>query len=343
MKQKLQRFCLFSLFIFITQLTFAQEKEIRGTVTSKIDGFPIPGANVLVVGTTNGTQTNFDGNYSLTANVGDVLSFSYLGTKTVEVTVQDSNIINVQLEEDSEHLREVVVTALGIKKEAKKLGYSLQTVEGEDLARVRNVDVAATLSGRVTGVQINQNGTGVGGSTSINIRGLSSLVPGQNQPLIVVDGVIIDNSSLGQGSFSGGLDYGNGLSDINPDDIESINILKGGNSTALYGYRGSSGVVVISTKKGKAGKMKIDISTSTTFDNLLVAPELQNSYGQGSFNLATGELEYDRNDPGSWGPALDGSLQERFDGVGTSPYSSNSGDFKNFYETLGFHFFSDKL
>ena len=333
MKQKLQRFCLFSLFIFITQLTFAQEKEIKGTVTSKIDGFPIPGANVLVLGTTNGTQTDFDGNYSLTANVGDVLSFSYLGMKTVEVTVQDLNTINVQLEEDSEHLEEVVVTALGIKKEAKKLGYSLQTVNGEDLARVRNVDVATTLSGRVTGVQINQNGTGVGGSTSINIRGLSSLVPGQNQPLIVVDGVIIDNSSLGQGSFSGGLDYGNGLSDINPDDIESINILKGGNSTALYGYRGSSGVIVISTKKGKVEKMKIDMSTSTTFDNLLVAPKLQNSYGQGSFNLASGELEYDRNDPGSWGPALDGSLQERFDGVGTSPYRSNSGDFKDFYKT----------
>ncbi|WP_164914158.1 SusC/RagA family TonB-linked outer membrane protein [Aquimarina sediminis] len=309
-----------------------QEQEINGTVKDK-SGLPLTGVNVIISGTTRGVQTDFDGKYSITASTGDVLSFSFLGMKTTTVTVGNTLTIDIIMEEDTASLEEVVVTALGIKKEAKKLGYSIQTVQGDDLTKVRSVNVASTLSGRVTGVQINQNGTGVGGSSAVTVRGITSLVPGQNSALIVVDGVILDGGSLGQGNFSEGLDYGNALSDINPDDIQSINVLKGGNATALYGYRGSAGVIVITTKSGKSGKVKVDISSSVTFDNVLVTPKLQNSYGQGRYDVATGELIYDITRAGSWGPALDNSQQLRFDGVGTAPYSANPDDFKDFYRT----------
>ncbi|EZH72539.1 hypothetical protein ATO12_20605 [Aquimarina atlantica] len=309
-----------------------QEKEINGTVKDQL-GVPLTGVNIIISGTTRGVQTDFDGRYTIKASIGDVLDFSFIGMKTVSIAVGDSSTIDVVMEDDTASLEEVVVTALGIKREAKKLGYSIQTVEGEDLTKVRNVNVVNNLAGRVTGVQVNQNGTGIGGSASVTVRGVTSLVPGQNSALIVVDGVILDGGSLGEGSFAGGLDYGNALSDINSDDIESINILKGGNATALYGYRGAPGVIVITTKKGKAGRVRVDLSSSVTFDNVLIAPKLQNSYGQGRFDAATGQLVYDITRPGSWGPALDGSQQTRFDGVGTAAYSGNPGDFKDFYGT----------
>ena len=309
-----------------------QEKEIKGTVKDE-EGNPLPGVTVLILGTTNGVATDFNGEYSIKVSVGEALQFSFLGLKTKIVTVAESNTIDMVLEEDTDTLNEIVVTALGIRKEAKKLGYSLQTVKGEDLSKVRSANIANTLSGRVTGVQINQNGSGIGGSASVTVRGITSLVPGQNSALIVVDGVILDGGGLGQGSFSGGLDYGNALSDINPDDVQSVNVLKGGNATALYGYRGAAGVIVITTKKGKVGKMKVNLSSSLTFDNVLVSPKLQNSYGQGRFDVPSSQLVYDITRPGSWGPALDGSSRERFDGVGTAPYSANPGDFKDFYGT----------
>ena len=309
-----------------------QEKEIKGTVKDE-EGNPLPGVTVLILGTTNGVATDFNGEYSIKVSVGEALQFSFLGLKTKIVTVAESNTIDMVLEEDTDTLNEIVVTALGIRKEAKKLGYSLQTVKGEDLSKVRSANIANTLSGRVTGVQINQNGSGIGGSASVTVRGITSLVPGQNSALIVVDGVILDGGGLGQGSFSGGLDYGNALSDINPDDVQSVNVLKGGNATALYGYRGAAGVIVITTKKGKVGKMKVNLSSSLTFDNVLVSPKLQNSYGQGRFDVPSSQLVYDITRPGSWGPALDGSSRERFDGVGTAPYNANPGDFKDFYGT----------
>ena len=322
---------IFSL-LFSLQVS-AQEKSITGTVTTTADGVPLPGVSVFVEGTNRGTQTDFDGLFTIAVSAGEKLKVSFLGMKDVSVTVGDATAINVSMEEDSQALDEVIVTAMGIKKEAKKLGYSIQTVKGDDLTKVKSVNVANSLSGRATGVQITQNGSGAGGSASITIRGLSSLTPGSNQPLIVVDGVILDNGSLGQGSFSGGLDYGNGLADLNPDDIASVNVLKGGNATALYGYRGANGVVVVTTKTGKSGKMQVEFSSSATLDNVAVGPELQNSYGQGYYDSVNEQLIYDRTRAGSWGPILDGSEQERFDGVGTAPYSANPGDFKDFYRT----------
>lgn len=324
---------MFVCSVFFSQLAAAQTQTISGTVTSTEDGSPLFGVSVVVQGTTKGTQTDFDGKYSIDVANGAILEFSYLGFATKTIAVAGANTIDVQLSPSVESLNEVVVTALGIRKEAKKLGYSIQTIKGEDMSQVRNTDISSTISGRVTGVQINQNGSGVGGSSSITIRGISSLVAGQNQPLIVVDGVILDNGSLGQGGFSGGIDYGNALADINPDDVSSVNILKGGNATALYGYRGANGVVVITTKKGQSGKMTIDVSSSATIDNVTIAPKFQNQYGQGYYDAPTSSLVYDITRSGSWGPALDGSQRQRFDGVGTAAYAAQSGDFKDFYRT----------
>lgn len=313
------------------KVSVAQERTITGTVTSASDKNPLPGVNVVLQGTSTGVETDFDGNYAIKASKGGVLVFSFVGMKSQSVTVGDNDKVNVALE-DGNVLDEVVVTALGVKKEAKKLGYSIQTLKSGELNKVKTTNITNALSGKVTGVQINQNGSGAGGSSSITIRGVSSLA-GNNNPLIVIDGVIVDNGGLGQGTFSGGLDYGNALADLNPEDIQSINILKGGNATALYGFRGSSGVIVVTTKAGKAGDVKVELNSSTTIDNVLVAPKLQNSYGQGTYNAATGELEYDITRSGSWGPMLDGSQRARFDGVGTAAYSGNPGDFKDFYRT----------
>lgn len=332
----MKKVLLLTMFVLVcgfSQVAMAQAETITGTVTSSEDGTPLIGVSVVVQGTTKGTQTDFDGNYSISVDSGSVLLFSYIGFADQQVVVANQARIDVQLVPSTEALDEVVVTALGIRKEAKKLGYSIQTVGGDEMSQVRSADVAATLSGRVTGVQINSNGSGIGGSSSLTIRGNASLVPGQNQALLVVDGVIMDNGGIGQGSFSGGIDYGNGFGDINPDDIESINVLKGGNATALYGYRGANGVIVITTKKGKSGKMTIDISSSATIDNVMVTPKFQNQFGQGYYDVPTSSLVYDITRGGSWGPALDGSQRARFDGVGTSAYASQSGDFKDFYRT----------
>ncbi|MBQ4822723.1 SusC/RagA family TonB-linked outer membrane protein [Aquimarina sp. MMG016] len=334
MRKSILIFSVFLSFLMIEQVK-AQEKAISGTVTSKGQtSVPLPGVNVIVKGTSKGVQTDFDGRYEINASVGEVLEFSYVGLAPVAVTVGTLDIIDVSMEENLEQLEDVVVTAYGIKREAKKLGYSIQTVQGEDVSNVKTVNVTNALSGRATGVQINQNGTGVAGSSSIVIRGIASLSP-DNQPLIVIDGVIVDNGGLGQGGFDGGIDYGNALSDINAEDIASINILKGGNATALYGYRGANGVVLITTKNGNTGKVQVDFSTSITLDDILVAPKFQNEYGQGRFDTGANELVYDTSVGTSWGPRLDGSQRERFDGVGTAAYSADDNDFKDYYR-LGY-------
>lgn len=335
MKQNLRTLFLFSFLFLIALSGFAQEKEITGTVTSKVDGIPIPGVNIIVQGTTKGAQTDFDGNYTISASVGDVLEFSYVGMTTLQFTVGISNVINVQLEEDAEALDEVVVTAFGVKREAKKLGYVVQEIDNKDLTNASDPNMATALRGKVTGVEISSGATGPGSSTNITIRGITSL-SGNNQPLIVIDGVIVSNTNIGQGDFAGGFDFGDGLSNLNPDDIERISILKAGNATALYGHLGAKGVILVTTKSGKSGKsgkVKVDYSSAISFDNVLISPKFQNEYGQGKFDTNTNTLEYNIIDGGSWGPKLDGTQRERFDGVGTTAYSANSEGFKDFYST----------
>ncbi|WP_299549305.1 TonB-dependent receptor [Seonamhaeicola sp.] len=271
MKQNLRTLFLFSFLLFVVQFSFAQEKDITGTVTSKADGIPLPGVNVIVQGTTNGTQTDFDGNYSLTVNVGDVLVFSYVGMTTAQITVADSNTINVQLEEDAQQLKEVVVTALGIKKTRKSLTYAAQDINADELNKARQTNPINSLSGKVSGVSITRSSSGVGGSVKVTLRGNSSI--GNNQPLYVVDGVPLSNPSASQpaetfGDINGGnRDGGDALALINPDDIESLTVLKGASASALYGSAGLNGVILIATKKGRSGSFKVDFASNLTVDS----------------------------------------------------------------------------
>ncbi|MDO6759282.1 SusC/RagA family TonB-linked outer membrane protein [Tamlana sp. 2_MG-2023] len=290
MKQNLQTFFLFSFLLFAVQFSFGQEKEIKGTVTSKADGIPLPGVNVTVQGTTNGAQTDFDGHYSLTVNSGDVLAFSYLGMTTKLITVGQQDVINAQLEEDAEELKAVVVTALGIKKERKALTYSAQEVGGDELTRVKQTNPINSLSGKSAGLTISRSSSGLGGATKVVLRGNTSTT--NNDPLYVIDGIPMLNSGNGSngnepgtdifGSQTGNRDGGDAMSLINPDDIESMTVLKGASASALYGSQGANGVILITTKKGKEGSLSVNFNSSFTVDNVMSLPELQSEYQSAS-------------------------------------------------------------
>jgi TonB-linked SusC/RagA family outer membrane protein len=292
------------LLALIVQFSFAQEKTVTGKV-SDASG-PLPGVTVIVKGSNTGTQTDFDGNYSINSNVGDVLVFSYIGMNTTEITVGSSNQINVVLTESALALEEVVVTALGISKEKKSLGYSTQEVGGDEVSRVKDANFVNSLSGKISGVEIKSSGT-MGGSTNVVIRGNSSLT-GNNQALFVVDGVPMSNTntnSANQRTGRGGYDYGNAASDINPDDIESINVLKGGAASVLYGSSAANGVIIITTKKGKSRENQLGITINSSYSlgsmDKSTYTEYQDSYGAGygAYYGSTGYFEdYDMDGDG---------------------------------------------
>jgi TonB-linked SusC/RagA family outer membrane protein len=330
------------LLAFVVQLTFAQEKTISGTVSDG-SGLPLPGATVLVKGTTSGTSTDFDGKYSLKADTGNTLVFSFVGYTTKEVVVGTSNTINVTLTEDAQALEEVVVTALGIKRDEKALGYSVQGIKGEGLTEARESNISNALSGKIAGVQVTGTSGSVGASSRIVLRGNSSIT-GNNEPLYVVDGVPIDNRSFGNAGSGGGVDLPNGAADINPDDIESVTVLKGPNAAALYGLRAGNGVIVITTKRGNgAKKFGVSINTNVTFSNPLILPSYQNSYGQGGdptyFEFVDGASggSGDGVDE-SWGPPLDVGLEfiqwnSQLNGGRPLPWRSYPDNVKNFLDT----------
>jgi len=264
----------------------AQNKTVSGTVTDASDGSPLPGVNVLVQGTTNGTQTDFDGNYSIEAAVGDVLVFSYIGTRTQSVTVGDSSTINVAMEEDASQLDEVVVTALGLERQSKSLSYSNQQVETDELTKARAINVTEGLSGKVAGLTVTRSATGVGAPTRVLLRGSRS-INGSSQPLYVVDGILLNGD----------------INNISPDDIQEISILKGANAAALYGSRAQNGAIIITTKSGKGARE--GVSATVGFTSTIASPihllELQNEYGQGAGGT------YSPTATTSWGPRFDGS------------------------------------
>ncbi len=275
---------IFSAFLslLIIQQVQAQEKTISGTVTSKgANAVPLPGVNVIVKGTTTGVQTDFDGNYTIAASLGDVLEFSYVGLTSISVTIGASNVIDVSMEESLEQLDDVVVTALGIQKSRKSLTYAAQDINADELSRVKQTNPVNSLSGKVSGVVINRSSSGVGGSVKVTLRGNSSL--GNNQPLYVVDGVPLSNPTGGQpidtfGDLNGGnKDGGDVLALINPDDIESLTVLKGASASALYGSAGLNGVILITTKKGRAGSFKVDFSSNVLVDNAAYYIELNDN------------------------------------------------------------------
>ncbi len=255
----------------------ALQNEIKGTVVDA-GGIPLAGVNIIIQGTSSGTQSNFDGEYTIQANKGDVLEFSYIGFKTQTITVGDANTVNITMAEDASQLDEVVVTALGIKRQEKTLTYAQQTVKGDDLTNTRDVNFVNSMNGKAAGVEIRKSSSGPGGSTKIQIRGSKSL-SGDSSPLFVIDGIPMVNNRGNQPGLWNGVDQGDGLSQLNPDDIESMSILRGANAAILYGSQGANGVILITTKSGKEGVATVQFKSGVTFENIIETPELQYRYG----------------------------------------------------------------
>lgn len=292
---RITRCVLFVLFLSFTVFHgFAQNVSVTGKVTD-VQGSTLGGVSVSEKGTTNATFTNENGEFTILVQSGNaVLVFTSVGFQSAEVRVNNQSNVTVVLVESADQLEEVVVTALGIERKAKSLTYSTQTVKGDDLTRVKDANPMNNLIGRVSGLQINRSSSGIGGSVNITLRGLKS--NRNNQPLYVVDGLPITNTggSGSEGPFGGGTDRGDILSTLNPDDIASINVLKGASASALYGSVGQNGAIMITTKKGKAGATRIDFSSNATLDQAFYVPKLQFRYAQ------TPSTNGDAED--SWGP-----------------------------------------
>ena len=317
MKQKIKGLAIL-VFALTSQLFFAQAKLVSGTVSDNA-GIPLPGVSVLVKGTKSGTQTDFDGKYSIKAAANQVLIFSYIGMKTQEVAAS-STLLNIKLKDDSVELDGVVVTAFGIKKDEKKLGYAVSKISSDEITKSGEQNVLQALAGKAAGVQVIGTGGTPGASSKIIIRGVNTIT-GTSDPLIVVDGVPIDNStsqtSAGDNPFNAnlsGINNSNRALDINPDDIESVSVLKGPAAAALYGERAGNGVIIYTTKKGKAGKgLGIDYSTSLAIDKVSQLPARQNKYVQGTSASA---IAVNPNTPQSWGPAAQEIGVPMYDNVG---------------------------
>jgi TonB-linked SusC/RagA family outer membrane protein len=305
---------LLAFLLFAGMQVVLAQKTITGTVTSSEDGMGIPGAAVLVKGTTIGTLTDMSGNYSLpVASSAKTLVISFVGMKPVEVEIGAQKVINITLDPDVKNIEGVVVTALGISREKKSLGYSVQDVKGGALQTDGSANVTNQLSGRIAGVQVTSASGNMGGSSRILIRGINS-ISGNNQPLFVIDGTVIDNSdfnTVDAARGAGGYDYGNMAQDINPDDVASVSVLKGANAAALYGSRAANGVILITTKKGEKqiGKnIGVEYTTGMNFEQVSYLPEYQNDYGGGNGGLgATWEIKTYEDNSGYYKvPGVDG-------------------------------------
>lgn len=280
-----------------------QDTKVTGTVEDEFG--PVAGASVVIKGTTTGTMTDMDGHFTLEGvKKGDIIQISFIGFATQDIPYTGQTTLNVKLVEDAQKLDEVVVTALGMKRDKKALGYAMQELKGDELLSSREPNLANSLSGKVSGLQIVRSSNGVGGSSKIVLRGNNSLT-GSNQPLIVVDGTPMDNFTGGVDDVWGnsGADMGNGLSDINPEDIESMTVLKGASAAALYGSRAGNGVILITTKSGKKNEgLGITVNAGITTESIFLKPDLQNSFGQGSVGA------YDNQSRLSWGPKAEGQM-----------------------------------
>lgn len=250
-------------------------------VVKDTKGEALIGVSVLVKGTTNGTVTDLDGNFSLNVSSGDQLEFSYIGYASQTVTVTNAKPLNIVLKEDTQALDEVVVTALGIKRAEKALSYNVQQVKSDALTTVKDANFVNSLNGKIAGVNINRSATGVGGATRVVMRGAKS-IEGDNNALYVVDGIPLFNTNMGNtdsGIMGEGRAGTEGIADFNPEDIESISVLSGPSAAALYGSSAANGVILITTKKGKEGKLSVQFSSSTEFSKAYMTPEFQNTYG----------------------------------------------------------------
>lgn len=274
---------MFLIGMFMTG-AYAQTHTVSGLVKDKEMGEPLVGVSVSVKGTKNATMTDLNGNYTIQTNAKDVLEFKYVGMKNAEETVGNRKIINVSLSPNAESLGEVVVTAMGIKRQSETLTYSAQTVGGKDVNDIKSINMINSLQGKSAGLQITPNSTGAGGSSKILFRGNKS-ISGSNQPLIVIDGVpTMTNTTTSQVSsdYGGERDAGDVMSTINPDDIASITLLKGAAASALYGAVAANGAIMITTKQGMAGKVNVNVSSNTTMEMPMILPKFQDTYGAGA-------------------------------------------------------------
>ena len=320
------RAAMLSCCLIFTSIAYAQNL-ISGKVISSADQTVVAGATVVLKASRSGTSTDVNGLFRLAAKAGDVLVVSGVGIERKEVIIDDNPSVVIAVELNSKNLQEVVVTALGVRREKRKLGYALQEIKGESLTTARESNVANQLAGKVAGVTVIGSSSGIGGSARVTIRGERSVDLNKNQPLYVVDGVPISNSLTGgSGRNNLEVDFGNGAGFINPDDIESMTVLKGPAASALYGSRAANGVIIIKTKSGKGTKgIGVEINTNTTIETALKLPEYQNVYGQGNGN--GGDFAFvngggagltDGTDEG-WGPAFRGQSYPQFN----SPRSLN--------------------
>jgi TonB-linked SusC/RagA family outer membrane protein len=351
MKQKL--LSVFVLLLSVSLISYGQ-RTISGVVTSSKDKQPLIGATVIVEKTTIGTATDIDGKYSLSVpNDAKNLVVSYTGMKTKTVVIT-STTMDIALDDNEKLLNDVVVTALGVKRERKALGYASQEVKGDDINTAKDANLVNNLQGKIAGVQITGN-SNIGGSSRITIRGIKSLT-GENQPLFVIDGIVIDNSNFSTSDVqqgAQGYDYGNAAQDINADDIETVNVLKGGAATALYGSRGANGVIVITTKhgskhSGEKGKSPIGVTVTENmmFNQVSLLPDYQNQYGAGYGPYIVHQFDPVNNrlqlaDDASWGPKMDGRLIRQYPSYDPydplygkpTPYIAHPDNIKSFFET----------
>jgi TonB-linked SusC/RagA family outer membrane protein len=325
---------LVTLLLLASVSAFAQ--TVTGKVTSATDGAPIPGVSVIIKGTSVGTSTDTEGKFTLTAPsaANDVLVISFIGFATQEISLQDRTNVDVVLKEDATELNEVVVTALGIEKDRKSLGYSVTEVKGEQFTQAREVNVANSLVGKVAGVNVTGVAGGPGSSSNVIIRGVSTLTE-SSQPLYVINGVPMSNESNKLvGQWVNEPDRGDGIANLNPDDIESMSVLKGAAAAALYGSRAKAGVILITTKSGK-GEGTVEWNSNYVFESVNNLTDFQYEYGLGSNgNKPTDAAAALADGQSSWGARLDGSQVVTFDGT-TRPYSAQKDNLKNFYRTGG--------
>lgn len=314
-------FVLFAL--LLTQMALAQDRTISGKVTAREDASPIPGVNVILKGTTNGTVTDFDGNYKLDVPPeGATLVFRFIGLRTQEIDIGNQSIIDVAMEADITQLSEVVITAVGIEREARALGYSVENVSGDKIQQVSEPDALRALQGKVPGVNIGGSSGAPGSATRITIRGNSSLL-GNNQPLFVVDGVPFNNNEYQTfNQLADGGAYSNRAADLDPNNIESMTVLKGAAAAALYGSRAANGVILITTKTGnaKASRKGLEMTFSSSYAQEKIAnlPEYQNTYGTGTnFNYQQAN--------GSWGAPFIGKRDYALTDSITHWYSGRPG------------------
>ncbi len=283
------------------------------TITGKVSdssGAPLVGVTIVVEGTTQGVITDFEGNYTINVPSNEsILTFSFVGYMTEKISVAGKTVINIVLTEDVMEMGEVVVTAMGIKRQKSSIGYSTTEVSGDDMVESRDPNLGNALTGKVAGVSVAGNSTGIGGSSRVVIRGNASLT-GNNQPLYVIDGIPFDNTNQSSAGQWGGMDMGDGLSNINPDDIASIQVLKGAAASALYGYRGGNGAILITTKSGSSSTqgLGIEFNNNLTFNSIYDYREFQTTYGQGTQGIRpTDQTSAYQTYNSSWGEKMDGA------------------------------------